>query len=136
MGNGLCPACRREFSDTPAEFQPVSAEEISSVKVRLHLHQRVPHIYIIFTGPAKKEQRSKPEAESGGKCETEDCQPRHSSCSDKLGLRVWLTPADGGPRPSEKAGLFWKIWKDPPGYYQPWRPHLVFSLTTTGQISS
>ena len=34
VGNGLCPACRREFSDTPAAFQPVSTEELSFVKVR------------------------------------------------------------------------------------------------------
>ena len=33
VGNGLCPACRREFSDTP-EFQPVSTEELWSLKVR------------------------------------------------------------------------------------------------------
>ena len=34
VGNGLCPACRREFSDTPAQFQPVSTEEVTFLKVR------------------------------------------------------------------------------------------------------
>ena len=71
---------------------------------------------VSYKGP-KKTQRAKPEAESGGKCETEDCKARHSSGSDKLGLRVWLITTPGSPRPAQKAGLFWKIWKNPPGYY-------------------
>ncbi|KAI7907650.1 uncharacterized protein BX663DRAFT_491569 [Cokeromyces recurvatus] len=30
--NGRCPACRREYSDQIAEFEPVSADEISRIK--------------------------------------------------------------------------------------------------------
>ena len=33
MGNGLCPACRREFSEKPADFKPPSSEDVSSIKV-------------------------------------------------------------------------------------------------------
>ncbi|CAO3623119.1 unnamed protein product [Cunninghamella blakesleeana] len=30
--NGTCPACRREYSDQMAEFQPISADEIARIK--------------------------------------------------------------------------------------------------------
>ncbi|KAG1101019.1 hypothetical protein G6F42_017570 [Rhizopus arrhizus] len=30
--NGRCPACRREYSDQNAEFEPISADEISRIK--------------------------------------------------------------------------------------------------------
>ncbi|KAG2228182.1 hypothetical protein INT45_009229 [Circinella minor] len=30
--NGRCPACRREYSDQMAEFEPISADEISRIK--------------------------------------------------------------------------------------------------------
>jgi len=34
VGNGLCPACRREFSEKPADFKPPSSEDVSSIKGR------------------------------------------------------------------------------------------------------
>jgi CCR4-NOT transcription complex subunit 4 len=31
-GNGLCPACRKPYSDNPAHFEPLSEEEIIRIK--------------------------------------------------------------------------------------------------------
>jgi len=31
-GNGLCPACRKPYSDNPAHFEPLSEDEIIRIK--------------------------------------------------------------------------------------------------------
>ena len=32
-GNGLCPACRTPYTENPADFKPLTSEEMAKIKV-------------------------------------------------------------------------------------------------------
>ena len=32
-GNGLCPACRQAYTENPADFKPLTSEEMAKIKV-------------------------------------------------------------------------------------------------------
>jgi len=45
-GNGLCPACRQAYSENPADFKPLTSEEIAKIKAEKRLKDQAKKLKI------------------------------------------------------------------------------------------
>jgi len=91
-GNGLCPACRQAYSENPADFKPLTTEEMARIKAEKRQKDQ-----------AKKAENLR-EQKTFGKC---------SSRTEKSCLCRWPIAEASGCRNFEEAGLFWEVWEDP-----------------------